>query len=30
MNIIEIAEKDIANGRVRKADDVFKELKGNC
>jgi len=28
MNIIKIAEKDIANGRVRKADDVFKELKG--
>ena len=30
MNIIKIAEKDIANGRVRKADDVFKELKRNC
>jgi prevent-host-death family protein len=28
MNIIKIAEKDIENGRVRKADDVFKELKG--
>ena len=27
MNIIKIAEKDIKNGRVRKADDVFRDLK---
>jgi hypothetical protein len=27
MNIIKIAEKDIENGRVKKADDVFKELR---
>ena len=27
MNIIKIAEKDIENGRVRKADDVFNDLK---
>ena len=26
MNIIKIAEDDIKNGRVRNADDVFKEL----
>ena len=28
MNIIKIAEKDIENGRIRKADDVFKDLRG--
>jgi prevent-host-death family protein len=27
MNIIKIAEKDVANGRVKKADDVFNELR---
>jgi len=27
MNIIKIAEKDIENGRVRKADDVFNDLR---
>ena len=27
MNIIKIAEKDVENGKVRKADDVFKALK---
>jgi len=27
MNIIKIAEKDIENGRVRKSDDVFNDLK---
>jgi prevent-host-death family protein len=27
MNIIKIAEKDIENGRVRKAEDVFKDLR---
>jgi prevent-host-death family protein len=27
MNIIKIAEKDIDNGRVRKAEDVFKDLR---
>jgi len=27
MNIIKIAEKDIENGNVRKADDVFNELR---
>ena len=27
MNIIKIAEKDIQNGKVRKADDVFKDLR---
>jgi len=26
MNIIKIAEKDIKNGNVKKADDVFKNL----
>jgi len=26
MNIIKIAEKDVENGKVRKADDVFKEI----
>ena len=26
MNILKIAEKDVENGRIRKADDVFKEL----
>jgi len=29
MNIIKIAEKDIENGRVRKSDDVFNDLKEN-
>jgi prevent-host-death family protein len=27
MNIIKIAENDIENGRVRKAEDVFKDLR---
>jgi len=27
MNIIKIAENDIEKGNVRKADDVFKELR---
>jgi prevent-host-death family protein len=27
MNIIKIAEKDMENGRVKKADEVFKELR---
>jgi prevent-host-death family protein len=27
MNIIKIAEKDIENGRVRKAEDVFNDLR---
>ena len=27
MNIIKIAEKDIENGRIRKATDVFNDLK---
>ena len=27
MNIIKIAEKDIENGDVKKADDVFKNLR---
>jgi prevent-host-death family protein len=27
MNIIKIAEKDIETGRVRKAEDVFKDLR---
>lgn len=27
MNIIKIAEKDIEDGRVKRADDAFKELK---
>ncbi|MDR0302618.1 MAG: type II toxin-antitoxin system Phd/YefM family antitoxin [Treponema sp.] len=27
MNIIKIAEKDIEKGNVRKADDVFKDLR---
>jgi prevent-host-death family protein len=27
MNIIKIAEKDIENGRIRKAEDVFKDLR---
>jgi prevent-host-death family protein len=27
MNIIKIAEKDIEEGRVRMADDVFKDLR---
>jgi len=27
MNIIKIAEKDVENGKVRKADEVFKDLK---
>jgi prevent-host-death family protein len=27
MNIIKLAEKDIQNGKVRKAGDVFKDLK---
>jgi prevent-host-death family protein len=27
MNIIKIAENDIEDGRVKKADDVFKELR---
>ena len=27
MNIIKIAEKDIENGNVKKADEVFSELK---
>jgi len=27
MNIIKIAEKDIKNGNVKKADDVFKSLR---
>jgi len=28
MNIIKLAENDIEKGRVKKADDVFKDLKG--
>jgi len=27
MNIMKIAENDVKTGRVRKADDVFKEIK---
>jgi prevent-host-death family protein len=27
MNIIKIAEKDIENGKVRKANDVFNDLR---
>jgi prevent-host-death family protein len=27
MNIIKIAEKDVENGDVKKADDVFKNLR---
>jgi len=27
MNIIKIAEKDIKNGNVKKADDVFKNMR---
>jgi len=27
MNILKIAEKDIKNGKVKKADDVFKSLR---
>ena len=27
MNIIKLAETDIENGKVRKADDVFKDLR---
>ena len=27
MNIMKLAEKDIENGKVRRADDVFKDLK---
>jgi len=27
MNILKLAEKDIENGRVRKSDDVFNDLK---
>jgi prevent-host-death family protein len=27
MNIIKIAEKDIKNGNVKKADDVFKDMR---
>jgi prevent-host-death family protein len=27
MNIIKIAENDVKNGRVRKADDVFNDLR---
>jgi prevent-host-death family protein len=27
MNIIKIAEKDIKNGNVKKADDVFKDIR---
>jgi prevent-host-death family protein len=27
MNIIKIAEKDITDGRVRKADDVFNDIR---
>jgi predicted transcriptional regulator len=27
MNIIKMSERDIENGRVRKADDVFKDLR---
>jgi len=27
MNIIKLAEKDIKNGNVKKADDVFKSLR---
>jgi prevent-host-death family protein len=27
MNIIKIAENDIKDGKVRKADDVFKDLR---
>jgi prevent-host-death family protein len=27
MNIIKIAEKDINNGNVKKADDVFKDIR---
>ncbi|MCL2155329.1 MAG: type II toxin-antitoxin system Phd/YefM family antitoxin [Leptospirales bacterium] len=27
MNIIKLAENDIENGNVKKADDVFKDLK---
>jgi len=28
MNIIKLAETDVENGKVRKADDVFKDLMG--
>jgi prevent-host-death family protein len=27
MNIIKIAEKDIENGNIKKAEDVFKDLR---
>jgi len=27
MKILKIAEKDIENGKIKKADDVFKELR---
>jgi prevent-host-death family protein len=27
MNILKIAEKDVENGKIKKADDVFKELR---
>jgi len=27
MNIIKMAEKDVKNGKVRRADDVFKDLR---
>ena len=27
MNIIKIAEKDIENGNIKKANDVFKNLR---
>jgi prevent-host-death family protein len=27
MNIIKIAEDDVKNGKLRKADDVFKDLR---
>ena len=27
MNIIKIAEKDIENGKLRKADDVFEDIR---
>ena len=27
MKILKIAEKDIENGKIKKADDVFKEFR---
>jgi len=27
MKILKIAEKDVENGKIKKADDVFKELR---